>query len=68
MVKKSPHVRWVRPFVQIFFFVLIALFTLNKALEETAYVIPFLSTASLHALCPFGGVVSIPVCDHRNHH
>jgi len=49
----------VRRAVQIFFFVLIALIAVNHSLEEAGKAIPLLSSASLHALCPFGGVVSI---------
>lgn len=50
----------IRLYVQIFFFVLIALIAVNKTLEEAGVTpIPFLSTASLHALCPFGGVVTL---------
>ena len=45
--------------VQIFFFALIALIAVNHALEERGMAINFLSSASLHAVCPFGGVVSI---------
>ena len=45
--------------VQIFFFALIALIAVNHALEERGMAIGFLSSASLHAVCPFGGVVSI---------
>lgn len=59
MVARKGSAFRVRLFVQIFFFVLIALITLSKVLDEAGYTIPFLSTASLHALCPFGGVVSI---------
>lgn len=51
---------WIRLLVQIFFFVLIALIAVNKSLEEAGMAtLPFLSTASLHALCPFGGVVTL---------
>ncbi len=50
---------WVRRLVQIFFFGLIALISINHALVESGNSIPFLSSASLHALCPFGGVVTI---------
>ncbi len=50
----------LRLLVQIFFFVLIALISVNKGLEESGKAtIPFLSTASLHSLCPFGGVVTL---------
>lgn len=50
----------IRLYVQIFFFTLIAFIAVNKTLEEAGLAtIPFLSTASLHALCPFGGVVTL---------
>jgi len=49
----------LRLIVQIFFFVLIASIATNHALEERGIAIGFLSSASLHAVCPFGGVVSI---------
>jgi len=45
-----------RLFVQLFFFALIAVIAINHSLDGP---IEFLSAASLHALCPFGGVVSI---------
>jgi polyferredoxin len=50
---------WVRSFVQLFFFLLIALISVNHTLVESGKGIAFLSSASLHALCPFGGVVTI---------
>lgn len=50
---------WYRPAVQLFFFVLLILITINKELESAGISIPFISTSSLHGLCPFGGVVSI---------
>jgi len=50
---------WIRTFVQIFFFALILLISVNHSLAEDGGGIPFLTSASLHALCPFGGVVSI---------
>lgn len=46
----------LRLMVQVFFFALIALISVNKTLAAVGIGIPFLSTASLHALCPFGGV------------
>lgn len=55
----SKHSRWLRPAIQGLFFVLVALIAVNHALVETGGGIPLLSSASLHALCPFGGVVSI---------
>jgi polyferredoxin len=50
---------WIRRVVQSFFFGLIALISINHTLVETGQGIPFLASASLHALCPFGGVVTI---------
>jgi polyferredoxin len=50
---------WLRTLVQIFFFILIALISINHTLVQSGKGIPLLSSASLHALCPFGGVVSI---------
>ncbi|MGB4594334.1 MAG: 4Fe-4S binding protein [Anaerolineaceae bacterium] len=50
---------WIRGWVQLFFFVLIALISVNHTLVESGKGITFLSSASLHALCPFGGVVSL---------
>ena len=49
----------IRLIVQIFFFALIALIAVNHSLEEAGKAIPILSSASLHAICPFGGVVSV---------
>ena len=52
--------KWPRTLVQIFFFVLIALIAVNHAIDGNGgKAIPFLSNASLHAVCPFGGVVSL---------
>lgn len=49
----------IRPFIQGFFFILIALIAANHSLSETGASIPFLANASLHALCPFGGVETL---------
>jgi polyferredoxin len=54
-----PRSIWIRKVVQLFFFVLIALISVSHALLENGINISLLSTASLHALCPFGGVVTI---------
>lgn len=54
-----PRSIWIRKIVQWFFLLLIALIAINHSLVENGGGIPFLSTASLHALCPFGGVVTI---------
>ncbi|MEM5774010.1 MAG: 4Fe-4S binding protein [Anaerolineaceae bacterium] len=50
---------WIRRIVQIFFFVFVAAIAVNHTLAESGKEISFLSSASLHALCPFGGVVSL---------
>lgn len=41
------------------FFILILLISLAHSLDEAGIVIPLLGGASLHAVCPLGGVVSI---------
>jgi len=54
--KASP---WIRRGIQIFFFVLVALIATNEALGERGIqTLSFIEGASLHAICPFGGVVS----------
>ncbi len=50
---------YIRLGIQIFFFALIGLIAVNHTLAENGGGIPWLSSASLHGLCPFGGVVSI---------
>jgi polyferredoxin len=54
-----PKSIWIRKIVQWSFFVLIALISINHSLVESGKGIPFFSSASLHAVCPFGGVVTI---------
>jgi len=54
-----PRSIWIRKVVQWFFFALIALIAVNHTLVESGNAIPLLSSASLHALCPFGGVVTL---------
>ena len=54
--KASP---WVRRSIQIFFLVHVALIATNEALSERGIdTLAFIKGASLHAICPFGGVVS----------
>ena len=60
---KLPRIRlfrkreiWARKVLQIFFFALIAFISINHTLVRNGGGISFLSSASLHALCPFGGV------------
>ncbi len=59
MKKKSSKEIRVRSVIQIIFFVLIGIIAINHNLEESGKAIPLLSSASLHALCPFGGVVTL---------
>ncbi len=49
----------LRTVIQIFFFLLVALIVTNKELANYGYSLPFISETSIHAICPFGGVVSI---------
>ena len=49
----------VRRKIQIAVFVLVSLLALSKTLAELGVVIPFLPEVSLHAICPFGGVVTV---------
>lgn len=56
---KASSSKRLRLGVQVFFFVLIAAIAVNHSLSESGAAIPVLSSASLHALCPFGGVVSM---------
>ena len=57
--EKSRKSAGIRRGVQIFFLVLIVLIAINHTLAETGIEIPLVGAASLHAVCPFGGVVSI---------
>ena len=50
---------WLRKIVQLGFFALIALIAINHTLAESGQAIPLLASASLHAVCPFGGVVTL---------
>jgi polyferredoxin len=47
---------WIRTAIQVFFFALVAMIVVNHQLVETGRGIPFLASASLHSICPFGGV------------
>lgn len=48
-----------RTTLQITFFVLIGLISINKWLSEMGNGIKLISEASLHTLCPFGGVATL---------
>lgn len=54
-----PRSIWIRKVVQWSFFALIALIAINHSLAESGAGISLLRNASLHAVCPFGGVVTI---------
>lgn len=55
-----PKSIWLRPIVQWAFFVLAALIALNHTIAEAGGVaLPWIANASLHAVCPFGGVVTL---------
>ncbi|MBI9096494.1 MAG: 4Fe-4S binding protein [Sphaerochaeta sp.] len=57
-LRKKKVQTW-RSRIQIGFFVLVAYITVVNGLGEMGVVLPaFLGGASLHAICPFGGVVS----------
>lgn len=56
--KKKSSLR-IRTWIQWFFLILVLAISINHALEEMGVGIPFLSAASLHAICPFGGVVTL---------
>lgn len=58
-MKRSQRSGWVRLSVQLFFLIVIAVLAVNHSLAESGNGIAWLGTPSLHAICPFGGVVSI---------
>jgi ferredoxin len=49
----------IRLAVQILFFMVVLSIVAGHALADAGISIPILSDASLHAVCPFGGVVSL---------
>jgi len=59
MERKPSISRKVRMVVQIVFFILVVLIVLSHSLGELGITIPLIQGASLHAVCPFGGVVSL---------
>jgi len=59
MTRKARKAGRIRLAVQIGFFSLIAAIAVNHTLAATGAEIPLIGTASLHAICPFGGVVSV---------
>jgi len=57
-IKKS-RARTARTITQISVFVIVFLISISKWLSEQGFKIPVLPDASLHAICPFGGVATI---------
>lgn len=49
----------IRSFIQVFVFALVFLISISKWMAEKGVKIPLLPSASLHAICPFGGVATI---------
>ena len=58
-MKKKKTTRLIRLAVQIFFVLLISLFSLNHYRAEQGLEPILVGEPSLHAVCPFGGVVTI---------
>lgn len=56
---KGLKVQRLRLWVQIVFFVLVGSIAVSHTLSEQGIKIPFLSTASVHAICPFGGIETL---------
>lgn len=59
MKRNMKNKRYIRHIVQAAFLILITAISVNKGLVDSGGGIGWLSQASLHALCPFGGVVSV---------
>jgi len=59
MKAKQSRKSRLRLAVQLFFFLLIGTIAVNKVAVEGGWGLTFFSEASLHALCPFGGVVTL---------
>ena len=56
LTKKKINLRLIS---QILFFIIIAAITVNHSLAEQGSAVEAVPSASIHAVCPFGGVVSI---------
>lgn len=57
--RRKKNALWPRNALQIFFFALIAAISINHTLVEQGNGIPLLAAASVHAVCPFGGVETL---------
>ncbi len=49
----------IRIIIQLTVFIFVLAISISKWLGERGIIIPLLPDASLHAICPFGGVVTI---------
>jgi len=58
-LKAKTYSQQIRLAVQIIFFALILATAINHTLSEAGIAIPLIGAASVHSLCPFGGVVTI---------
>ncbi len=56
---RKPKKAQIRSWVQGFFLILVLAISLKKYLTDIGINLAFLPNASLHAICPFGGVVSL---------
>lgn len=59
LMKSKARSVWVRRAIQIFFLLIITLGAVNHTLVERGIQVPLIGSASLHALCPYGGVVTL---------
>lgn len=57
-IRSKRALRWLRLGVQIAFFALVGSIATVNGLKEAGVSVAFIEGASLHAICPFGGVVS----------
>ncbi len=58
MKKLSSVGKWRRTVQAVFFFIVLFV-AIGHTLEESGVTLPFIQGASLHAICPFGGVVTL---------
>jgi polyferredoxin len=58
-MKQKSNVQRLRHIIQIVFLLIVLGVVLARSLDEVGISIPLFSGASLHAICPFGGVVTL---------
>lgn len=58
---KNEKINYFRLFTQILFFIIVLIIVIIHFLDEKGITInlPFFANASLHSICPFGGIVSV---------